>query len=58
MCAACMMGATTAAAGASGMRAWLRARGFSWLTPRRMRVLTIALLAGALVVASVGFGGA
>jgi hypothetical protein len=54
MCAQCMMGAATAAAGATGMRAWLAARGFSWMTPARMRAITIALIAIALVAASVG----
>jgi hypothetical protein len=57
MCAQCMMGAATAAAGATGMRAWLAARGFSWLTPARMRAITIALIAIALVAASVGLSG-
>jgi hypothetical protein len=52
-----MMGAATAAAGATGMRAWLAARGFSWMTPARMRAVTIALIAIALVAASVGLSG-
>ena len=54
MCAQCVMGAATAAAGATGMRAWLAARGFSWMTPARMRAVTVALIAVALVAASVG----
>jgi hypothetical protein len=58
MCAQCMMGAATAAAGATGMRAWLAARGFAWMTPARMRAVTIALIAIALVAASVGLAGA
>jgi hypothetical protein len=55
------MGATTAAAavgGATGIRAWLGAKGFAWMTPGRMRVSTIALLALGVVGASVGVGGA
>jgi hypothetical protein len=51
-----MAAAATAAAGASGMRAWLAARGFSWVTPRRMRLITGSLLALALTFAAIGFG--
>jgi hypothetical protein len=40
-----MAAAATAAAGATGIRAWLATRGWSWLTPRRLRRATIALLA-------------
>jgi hypothetical protein len=50
MCAQCMATATVAAAGATGIRAWLATRGWSWLTPLRMRRATIALLAVALGV--------
>jgi hypothetical protein len=49
----CMMGAMTAGAGATGARAWLAQRDFSWLTPKRMRLLTVGLLAAALVASSV-----
>ena len=52
-----MMGAMTAGAGATGIRAWLGWRRLSWLTPRRMRALTVALLAGALLASSVVVGG-
>jgi hypothetical protein len=52
-----MMGAMTAGAGASGIRAWIAARGFSWMTPRRLRAVTVALLAGALLLAAVALGG-
>jgi hypothetical protein len=54
MCAGC---AITAAAGASGTRAWLQTRDWSWLTPRRLRRVTIGLCAGALAVSTVGFSG-
>jgi hypothetical protein len=37
-----MLGATTAAAGVTGIRAWLAAKGFSWLTPRSMRLATVS----------------
>jgi hypothetical protein len=43
-----------AAAGASGVRAWLQAQHLTWLTPRRMRAVTIALLVAAFAVSSVG----
>jgi hypothetical protein len=56
MCAQCMATAATAAAGASGLRAWLAARGFSWVTPRRLRWITGTLLAFAFVMAAVGLG--
>jgi hypothetical protein len=55
MCAQCMMGASAAAAGVTGMRAWFAAKGFSWMTPRRLRVLTGTLIAAGLVAASIGF---
>ena len=54
MCAAC---AIAAAAGASGVRAWLQAHHLAWLTPMRMRVATIALLVAMLAVSSVAFSG-
>jgi hypothetical protein len=43
-----------ATAGASGVRAWLQAQHLTWLTPRRMRAVTIALLVAAFAVSSVG----
>jgi len=45
-----MATASVAAAGATGVRAWLATRGWAWLTPRRLRRATIALLAVALGV--------
>jgi hypothetical protein len=53
MCAACIVAAT---AGVSGVRAWLQTRRLAWLTPRRMRALTVALLLVAIAVSSVAFG--
>lgn len=52
MCMQCMAGAMTATAGASGLRAWLATRRFAWLTPRRLRAITIALVAGALLAST------
>ena len=54
MCAQCMAGAATVAAGASGLRAWLAAAGFRWVTPLRLKRLTAALFAVAILIAGVG----
>jgi hypothetical protein len=54
MCAGCIMAAT---AGASGIRAWLQTRHLTWLTPKRMRAVTIALVVAAFGVSSVGISG-
>lgn len=43
-----------ATAGASGLRAWLQAQHLTWLTPRRMRAVTIGLLLIAFAISSVG----
>jgi len=48
----CMMGAMTAGAGASGVRSWLGHRGRRWLTPARLRRITIALVVASLGVSS------
>jgi hypothetical protein len=47
-----MATATVAAAGATGIRAWLATRGWSWLTARRLRRATVALFAVALATAA------
>jgi hypothetical protein len=52
-----MVGATAAVAATTGMRAWLANKGFSWLTPRRMRLATISLIVVGLIGASVGLSG-
>lgn len=52
MCVQCAMGAAAAAAGATGMRAWLAARAGPWFTPRRRKAVT-----GVLIVAGVLAGG-
>jgi hypothetical protein len=51
MCAACVMAAT---AGASGVRAWLQTRHLTWLTPKRMKAVTIGLVVVAFAISSVG----
>jgi hypothetical protein len=52
-----MMGAMTATASASGIRAWVAQRNWNWMTPRRLRAVTIGLIAAALVVSAVSLGG-
>jgi hypothetical protein len=53
MCMQCMAGAMTATAGAAGIRAWLATRAFAWLTPRRLKAITIALATVALLASTV-----
>ena len=49
MCAQCMAGAATAVGAASGVRAYLAARGYRWLTRGRLRAITIALVVAAVL---------
>jgi hypothetical protein len=51
VCAAC---AITAAAGATGVRTWLQTRGWTWLTPARLKRATIVAFMAAAIVSSVG----
>jgi hypothetical protein len=51
MCAACVM---AAAAGTTGVRSWLQAHHLAWLTPRRIRVVTVALFVVAFGMSSIG----
>jgi hypothetical protein len=53
----CMMGAMSAGATATGTRSWLATRQWRWLTPARLRRITIALVAGALIASTVVLGG-
>jgi hypothetical protein len=57
MCIQCAATATVAVGSASGIRAWLRMHGGSWLTPARMKAVTIVLLTLAVVASGVGLGG-
>jgi hypothetical protein len=57
MCMQCAATAAVAVGSASGVRAWLRGHGGAWLTPGRMRAITVGLLTVAVVVSAVGFGG-
>jgi hypothetical protein len=51
-----MATAATATAAATGVRAWAAARSPAWLTARRLKLLTIALIALAVTAAAVGSG--
>ncbi len=57
MCVQCAATAAVAVGSASGARAWLRAHAGDWLTAARLRAITIALLAMAVIVSGVGLGG-
>jgi hypothetical protein len=46
-----------AASAASGFRTWMQSQHIPWLTPRRMRRLTIAAMCAAGVVSTIGFSG-
>lgn len=47
-----------AASAASGFRTWLQTHNFRWLTPKRMRALTVSAMCAAGVVSTIGFSGA
>jgi hypothetical protein len=53
----CMMGAMTAGAAATGTRSWLATRRWAWLTPVRLRRITIGLLVVALVASATVLSG-
>jgi hypothetical protein len=46
-----------AASAASGFRTWLQTHNLGWLTPKRMRALTIGAMCAAGLVATVGVSG-
>ena len=46
-----------AASAATGFRSWLQTHNFSWLTPRRLRGLTVSAMCAAGLVATIGFSG-
>jgi hypothetical protein len=49
--------AMVAASAATGFRTWLQTHHLGWLTPRRLRALTIAAIGAAVLVSSVGLTG-
>jgi hypothetical protein len=54
MCAGC---AIMAASAATGLRSWLQSHHLGWLTPRRLRALTIAAMCAAALVSTLGISG-
>lgn len=52
MCMQCMASAMTAVGAASGARAFLASRSFRWLTPRRLRLITIGLSIAAVIASA------
>jgi hypothetical protein len=46
-----------AASAATGFRTWLQNHHFGWLTPRRMRSLTLAAMCAAGLVSTLGVSG-
>lgn len=52
MCMQCMLNAMAASAGATGARSWLGSRRFQWMTPARLKVVTIVLISAALLASA------
>jgi hypothetical protein len=46
-----------AASAATGFRTWLQNHHFDWLTPKRMRALTLGAMCAAGLVSTVGISG-
>jgi hypothetical protein len=46
-----------AASAASGLRTWLQTHNLGWLTPKRLRALTIGAMCAAGLVSTVGVSG-
>ena len=46
-----------AASAATGFRSWLQNHDFGWLTPKRMRALTLSAMCAAGLVSTVGISG-
>ncbi len=52
MCMQCVAGASVAAAaGATGLRAWIGAHRPGWITPRRMKLVTAGILTAGVLAA-------
>jgi hypothetical protein len=52
MCAQCMSTAMAAVGTASGLRAFVAGRRYTWLTPRRLRALTFVLAVGSVIASA------
>jgi len=52
MCMQCMASAMTAVGAASGARAYLGSRRYTWLTPERLKRITMVLVVAALVASA------
>ncbi len=57
MCMQCMMTAAASVSTASGLRVWLGNHVGKWLTPRRLRLITIALFALAILASGLFVSG-
>ena len=53
----CMMGAMSAGATVGGARSWLATKRWAWLTPLRLRRITIAMIAIGLVLSATVLSG-
>jgi hypothetical protein len=51
MCMQCMATAMTTGAAATGMRAWIAAHQPHWMTPRRLKITTAAILTAGVLAA-------
>ncbi len=54
MCVGCAMAAASAA---SGLRTWLQTHNLGWLTPKRLRAITIGAICAAGLVSTIGVSG-
>jgi hypothetical protein len=57
MCMQCMMGAMSAGATVTGTRSWLATRQWAWLTPERLRRVTIPLVVVGLALSATVLSG-
>ena len=53
MCLQCMTYAMTSVGAAGGIRSWVAARQPSWMTPRRLRIVTAGLLTLAVLASGI-----
>ena len=52
MCMQCVAAAMGSTAAATGTRSYVAARHFAWVTPQRLRTITVALLGAAAIASS------